>query len=110
MTDLNNELNIRETPKGIVFKVLVQPKSSMNTIVGCHNGALKIKITSPPVDGAANKTCIEFLAKMLNVSKSCFQIISGHSSRNKQFLFHCDSEKGNEKQMILNLLSQKKTK
>jgi uncharacterized protein (TIGR00251 family) len=83
-------LNIRNTPDGIVFKVLIQPRSSKNMIAGLHGDALKIKLTAPPVDNAANRMCINFLAKTLGVSKSSLEIIAGHTSRNKQVLLRSD--------------------
>ena len=78
---------IREHPKGIVFKVFIQSRSSKNMIVGQHDDSLKIKVTAAPVDGAANKMCIKFLAKRLSVSPSLLEIISGHGSRTKKILF-----------------------
>jgi uncharacterized protein (TIGR00251 family) len=82
--------NIRNTPDGIVFKVLIQPRSSKNMIAGLHGDALKIKLTAPPVDNAANRMCINYLAKTLGVSKSSLEIIAGHTSRNKQVLLRSD--------------------
>ena len=79
-------LKIQEHPEGITFKIFVQPRSAKNMIVGLHDDALKIKLTAPPVDNAANKLCVKFLAKSLGVSKSQVEIISGHTSRNKQIL------------------------
>lgn len=76
-------LLIREDEHGLRFKVLVQPRSRKNEIVGLHGGALKIKITAPPVEGAANSMCIGFLAKCLKISKSSIGIVSGHTSRTK---------------------------
>ena len=46
--------------------------------------ALKIRLTSPPVDGAANKLCREFLAELFRVPKSAVEIISGETSRHKR--------------------------
>ena len=77
---------IRKHPKGIVFKIYLQPRSSKNMIVGQHGDCLKLKVTAPPVDGAANKMCVKFLAKRLSVSPSSLEIISGHSSRTKKIL------------------------
>jgi uncharacterized protein (TIGR00251 family) len=77
---------IREHPEGIVFKIFVQPRSSVNKIVGIHGDALKLKITAAPVAGAANKMCIKFLAKCLKESPVSLEIISGHNSRIKQVL------------------------
>ncbi|MCJ7616795.1 MAG: DUF167 domain-containing protein [Desulfobacterales bacterium] len=83
----NNSLFLQENPQGIFFKVFVQPKSSKNIIAGIYGDAIKIKLTAPPVDGAANKMCIKFLAKCLKVPKTSLEIISGHTSRTKYVLY-----------------------
>jgi uncharacterized protein (TIGR00251 family) len=77
-------LPLREDEDGVLFKVFVQPRSSKNDIKGLHGDALKIRITAPPVGGAANTMCINFLAKCLKTSKSSVEIVSGHTGRNKQ--------------------------
>lgn len=77
---------LRETAQGIVFKILVQPRSSRNMLAGFQGDALKVKITAPPADGQANKICIKFLAKHLKLPKSSLEIVSGHTSRTKQIL------------------------
>lgn len=59
-------------------------------IIGLYGDALKIKLTAPPVDNAANMMCVKFLAKALNVAKSSLDIIAGHTSRNKQVLLKAD--------------------
>ena len=76
-------LDIKKQPNGVVFKVHVQPKASKNAIVGLHDDALKIRLTAPPVDGAANKMCVQFLAKELGVPKSAIEIVAGQTSRTK---------------------------
>ncbi len=83
-------ISIRKTPDGVVFKVFVQPRSSHNMIAGLHDEALKIKLTAPPVDNAANRMCLKFLAKALGVSGSALEIIGGHNSRHKQILLRSD--------------------
>ncbi len=75
---------IQETADGVVFKAIVQPRSSSNEITGLHGDALKIRLTAPPVEGAANKMCIGFLAKCLKVKKSDIQIVRGQSRRAKK--------------------------
>jgi uncharacterized protein (TIGR00251 family) len=77
---------IQETPEGIAFYIHVQPRSSRNMIAGLHGDALKIKLTAPPVEGAANMMCLSFLAKCLGISKSSLAILSGHTSRRKLVL------------------------
>ncbi len=84
-------LQINQRPDGITFKVFVQPKSSQNMIAGLHGDALKIRLTAPPVDNAANKLCIKYLAKCLKVSQSTLEILSGHTGRNKLLLFKCQT-------------------
>ncbi len=78
---------IQEKPEGVIFKVLVQPRSSKNEVVGFYDGALKVKLTAPPVDGAANKLCLKFLAKQLGTAKSNIDIVSGETGRHKQLLW-----------------------
>jgi len=65
------------------IQVQIQPKSSQNQIVGLHDGRLKIKIAAPPVDGKANESLIEFLAKTFKISKSNIEILKGHTSKLK---------------------------
>jgi uncharacterized protein (TIGR00251 family) len=74
----------RKTATGITFDVHVQPRSSVNAIIGCHDQALKIKLTAPPVGGAANKQCVQLLAKTLGLPKSALTIASGQTSRRKR--------------------------
>lgn len=99
-------LDIREKPTGIQFKIRVQPRSAQNKIVGLHGDALKIKLTSPPVDGAANKMCIAYLAKCLGKPKSSLEIVSGHSSRTKLILLKSKdkSEHTHLRQLIMGLV------
>lgn len=59
------------------------PKSSKSEIVGEHDGALKVKIKSPPIEGAANTELIKVLSKYFNVSKTTIEILSGQTSKTK---------------------------
>ena len=76
----------RTTDDGIVISVLVQPRASKCQVAGVHGGAVKLRLTAPPVEGAANKMCIAFLAKTLGLPKSAVEIVAGHTSRTKQVL------------------------
>ena len=76
-------LNITQHKEGIQFSAAIQPRASKNEISGVMNGALKIRLTSPPVEGAANKACIKFLAKRLGVSAARVDIVGGLTSKNK---------------------------
>ena len=76
-------VNVRESADGCSFQVRVQPRARRNAVAGEIDGALKISLTTPPVEGNANAACIEFLAKLLKAPKSSFSIARGESSRNK---------------------------
>ena len=91
-------ISIHKSPEGVAFKVLVQPRSSKNMITGLHGDALKIKLTAPPVDNAANKMCLKFLAKSLGISRTSIEIIAGHTSRHKQILLRSENSPANEKE------------
>jgi uncharacterized protein len=69
--------------KDIIVKVYLQPKSSKNEIVGPYRDAIKVKVTSPPVEGKANEALIRFLAKEFKTSPSSIEIVKGHHSREK---------------------------
>ena len=60
------------------------PRASKSEIVGELGGALKIKLSAPPVDGAANKELIKLLSKQFGVSKSKIEIVSGETSKKKR--------------------------
>lgn len=76
-------LNIKPCKNGIQFSATIQPRSSKNKICGLHGESLKVRLTSPPVDGEANKMCIKYMAKALSVSPSRITIVSGQTGRNK---------------------------
>jgi len=69
--------------KKIFLKVYINPKAKKNEIVGIFNGYLKIKISSPPVEGKANKTLLQFLSKLFNIPKSKIKIAKGEKSKEK---------------------------
>ncbi len=77
---------LRAHAEGVVLSLQVQPRSSSNQIVGVHNHNLKVKLTSPPVDGAANKACCSFLAKLCSIPKAYVVIMSGETARQKRIL------------------------
>lgn len=72
------------TEDGLVLNLHIQPRASRNEVCGVQDNALKIRLTSPPVDGAANKLCREFLAELFRVPKSAVEIVSGETSRHKR--------------------------
>jgi uncharacterized protein (TIGR00251 family) len=74
---------IQESGVGVTFAVRVHPRAKKNAITGELGDALKLSLTSPPVEGRANEACIEFFAKLLKVPRSSVTIASGQSSRGK---------------------------
>jgi hypothetical protein len=68
----------------LIFNVRVVPKSSRSEIVGEMDGALKIKIAAPPVDGAANEELIRVLSKRFGLAKNAVEILTGQTSKQKQ--------------------------
>jgi uncharacterized protein (TIGR00251 family) len=66
------------------LSIRVVPRSSKSEIVGFIRDELKLKLKSPPVEGAANEELVRVLAKEFGVSRSDIEIVSGHSSRQKR--------------------------
>ena len=77
---------IHETAQGSTIEVYVQPKATKNELLGIHEGTLKIRLSSPPVEGEANRECLKFLSKVFDVPKSLLQIVQGKKSRRKKIL------------------------
>lgn len=76
-------MDIKEDKDGVSFRVRVQPRASRDQLAGVMDGALRVRLTAPPVDGKANEACIKFLAGLLGVPARSVQLISGHTGRNK---------------------------
>jgi len=74
---------VRQEGGAASFRVHVQPKSSHEEIVGEANGILKLRVTSPPVEGRANEACLCLLAKALDLPISRLRIASGQHARLK---------------------------
>jgi uncharacterized protein len=76
---------VRVTSVGgrVRFSVRVQPRASNNQIAGVHGDALKVRLTAPPVDGAANAELIDYLADVFVVKRQAVRILGGESSRSK---------------------------
>ncbi|HYV04544.1 MAG TPA: DUF167 domain-containing protein [Blastocatellia bacterium] len=81
-------VEITEKEGSVALRVRVQPRASRTELSGEHAGALKLKISAPPVDGKANEECRRFLAKLLDVSAGSVEIIAGASSRDKVIRIH----------------------
>jgi uncharacterized protein (TIGR00251 family) len=65
------------------LSVRVQPRASRSEVTGWHDGALRVRLTAPPVDGAANKALLELLAGALGVPRGDVKIVQGQTGRAK---------------------------
>jgi uncharacterized protein (TIGR00251 family) len=72
-------------PDSAELRVHVQPRASRNEIVGWREGSLAVRLTAPPVEGAANRACRHFLAEALGVKRADVELVSGEKSREKRF-------------------------
>jgi len=77
-------LDIRPCAQGITFAVKVVPRAARDRLVGVEGGVLKVRLTAPPVEGAANRALVKLLAKALGVARSRVEIVGGARSRNKR--------------------------
>lgn len=73
-----------DAQRGAAITVKVTPRAKKTAVAGVmDDGTLKIKIAAPPVDGAANKALIEFLAETLGLPKNQVDIVAGETSERK---------------------------
>jgi uncharacterized protein (TIGR00251 family) len=76
-------ITYREEGGSLVFAVRVAPRASRTAAAGEHDGALKVRVAAPPVEGAANAELVRFLAKRLGVPPGAVEVVGGHTSRTK---------------------------
>jgi len=76
-------LDLRESEGGVTLRVRVQPRASRDALGGERQGALVVRLTAPPVEGAANEALVRFLGKALAVAPSAVRIVGGSTGRNK---------------------------
>jgi uncharacterized protein (TIGR00251 family) len=78
---------ISQGDNGVVINIKVIPRASKNAVCGeMADGAIKIRLQAPPVEGKANKALVEFLAEVLDVSRSSILLLSGETGRHKRVL------------------------
>jgi len=93
-------LKLTKTEEGISLPVHVLPRSGKNEIAGLIEGRLKIKITAPPVGGAANRELVTFMAKLLGINRSSICLQTGRKGKRKLLKI-----KGIDEQTLLEKLS-----
>ena len=79
-----SNVDLQERDGAVMFAVRVIPRASKSEIVGEQNGALKVRLKSPPVDGAANDELIRLLSREFGVARSQVDIVSGQTSKQKR--------------------------
>lgn len=72
-------------PDGLRLHVRVQPRASRDELTGLQDGYLRVRLTAPPVEGAANEACRAFLARLLGVPKGVVRQVAGEKAREKAF-------------------------
>jgi uncharacterized protein (TIGR00251 family) len=81
-------VDLQEKDGAVTLRVRVQPRASRDEAAGELGGAIKLRITAPPVDGKANEAIRRLIARMVGVSQSEVEIVSGQSSRDKLIRIH----------------------
>jgi len=76
-------IRIEDGKNGVSFAVKVHPRAKKNAITGEVGDAVKLSLTTPPIEGRANQASVEFFRKLLKVPRSSVTIASGQASRNK---------------------------
>jgi uncharacterized protein len=76
-------VTVDRTGTAVRFRVRLQPRASKDEIVGALDGALRVRLHAPPVDGAANEALVAFLAERLGVPRRGIRIVTGAASRTK---------------------------
>ena len=67
---------INEVKEGLILDLIIQPNAAKTELVGIYQDRLKIKLSSPPVDGKANKQLIKYLSSLFSISKSCIPTLN----------------------------------
>ncbi len=73
-------------PDGIALDLYIAPRASRTQVCGTHDGRLKLQVAAPPVDGAANKEIVAFIARWLGVARGDVSIASGEQGKRKRVI------------------------
>jgi hypothetical protein len=74
---------LRVQADGVLLSVKLQPRASANEIGEALGNELRIKVTAPPVDAAANEALVKLLAQHLDCPRNRVELVRGHTSRHK---------------------------
>ena len=79
---------LRVVADGVLLSVKLQPRASANGIGDALGSELRIKVTAPPVDAAANEALVKLLAQQLHCPRNRVDLVRGHTSRHKTIKLH----------------------
>lgn len=79
---------LKAQPDGLLLSVKVQPRASRNEIGPALGNELRVRVTAPPVDAAANEALVRLLAGRLGCPRSRVELVRGHTSRHKMLKLH----------------------
>jgi len=81
---------LRAQPDGVLLSVKLQPRASANEIVPADGvgDELRIRVTAPPVDAAANEALVRLLAERLDCARGSIELVRGYKSRHKVIKLH----------------------
>ena len=74
---------LKESANGIYLAIKLRPRASRQQISGLHGAELKVSVTAPPVDAAANRALVDYFAELLDISRSQVELVKGQTSRHK---------------------------
>lgn len=92
---------IKPESSAVVLSLKVQPRASKNEIGEPLGAELRVRVTAPPVDAAANEAVVRLLSETLHCSRSSVELLRGHTSRHKTVRVH-----GVKPEAVLALLTQ----
>jgi uncharacterized protein (TIGR00251 family) len=79
---------LRVEADGVMLSVKLQPRASANEIGEPIGNELRMKVTAPPVDSAANEALIRLLAETLDCPRNRIDLVRGNTSRHKLLKLH----------------------
>lgn len=84
--------NVAASSEGVSFVIHVSPRARKARVGGMHGDALRVAVTATPVEGEANRACVEALARALGLRRDALRIASGQRGRRKRVLAQGDPE------------------
>ncbi|MGE5450862.1 MAG: DUF167 domain-containing protein [Acidobacteriota bacterium] len=84
-------VDTNKTTPHVVIDISVSPNAKKTEVVGWHDGALRVRLNAPPVDGAANEALRRWLADEVPLQMNRVELLRGATGRRKQLALHCEA-------------------